>query len=79
MKKKFILSIEESLIDKAKHYAQASDTTVSQMIEALLSKIELTETESFCEKWAGVCKKPPKMNRNARTDYLLRHHMGEAF
>ncbi|MEO7393308.1 MAG: DUF6364 family protein [Chitinophagaceae bacterium] len=56
---KLNLTIDEKIVAKSKRYATKRKTTVSKMVQELLSKqLEIEEkkpkSKSFVEKWAGT-------------------------
>ena len=51
MKAKLTITIDETLIPKAKAYAREQGCSLSQLIENTLRQLEATSRPSFSERW----------------------------
>jgi len=82
MDKKLTLSINQSVIEKAKKYAKENQTSLSKMIEAYFDSLTNdgkvdTEIEStpLVESLCGVMELPEDYNyKKAKTQYLIEKH-----
>lgn len=77
MDKKLTLSLNESVIEKAKIYAQNHEISLSRLIESYLSslienKSEDIEITPLVESLSGVVRIPEEFDyKNDYADYLL--------
>ncbi len=53
MKTKLTLTVEKSLISRAKTLADARSTSISSLVENYLSNLIIQEHQSFSQKWKG--------------------------
>jgi hypothetical protein len=78
MNKKLTLSLNESVIEKAKLYAQHHEISLSRLVESYLSSLIENKTQDIeitplVESLSGVFQFPSDFDlRNDYTDYLIR-------
>ena len=65
MKTKLTLTVEKELINQAKTIAYAQNTSVSSLVESVLSNLILKRQDSFSERWRGSFKQTPNMGNVA--------------
>ncbi len=73
MKRRMNLTLDANVIRRARRLARQSRTSVSQLVEDLLSRItepSAGEPEDFVEKWAGNLTLAPRDLRDPRREHL---------
>jgi hypothetical protein len=72
MKTKLTITVERSLIAKAKQVAKSEKTSVSQIVEEHFKDVTSGNQSSFSARWKGRFQ--IKTDGSPRMSYLLRHH-----
>jgi hypothetical protein len=77
MKQRVSLTLDPKVIRKARQIAHRRHTSVSQLVEDLLSHLAqpaAKEPEDLVEKWAGKLKLVPRDLHNPRREHLWKKY-----
>jgi len=77
MKRRVNLTIDADVIRRARRVARQRHTSVSQLVEDLLSRVaepSAREPEDFVEKWAGNLTLAPRDPRDPRREHLWKKY-----
>ncbi len=77
MKQRVSLTIDPKVMHKAKQIAQQRQTSVSQLVEELLSRItqpSAKELEDLVDKWAGKLTLAPYDREDPRREWLWKKY-----
>ncbi len=82
MNRKLTLSLDESIIEKAKNYAEKKNESLSQMVENYFkivtseSTTQEFEISPLVKELIGSIKVPSNINiEDAKYDYLIQKHL----
>ena len=85
MDKKLTLSLDQAIIERAKHYAKSNNTSLSKLIQSYLNSLTKNQEASseitpLVESLSGVIDLTQDFNaKDAYSDYLLEKYKWVAY